>query len=53
MSQGENVYLDYVFGSDSVTDMVYRLSIVEQITEYNNKMVKELEDLITTNEKRK
>ena len=53
MSQGENVYLDYVFGSDSVTDMVYRLSIVEQITEYNNKMVKELEDLITTNEKKK
>ena len=53
MSQGENVYLDYVFGSDSVTDMVYRLSIVEQITEYNNKMVKQLEDLITTNEKKK
>lgn len=53
MSQGENVYLEYVFGSDSITDMVYRLSIVEQITEYNDNMVKELEDLITANEARK
>lgn len=53
MSQGENIYLEYVFGSDSITDMVYRLSIVEQITEYNNKMITELEDLITLNESRK
>lgn len=53
MSQGENVYLEYVFGSDSITDMVYRLSIVEQITEYNDTMVKELEELVNANEKRK
>lgn len=53
MSQGENVYLEYVFGSNSITDMVYRLSIVEQITEYNDTMVKELEELITANENRK
>ncbi len=53
MSQGENIYLEYVFGGDSITDLVYRLSIVEQITEYNENMVKELEDLIDKNEKRK
>lgn len=53
MSQGENIYLEYVFGSDSITDMIYRLSIVEQITEYNDKMITELEDLITLNEGRK
>lgn len=53
MSQGSNVYLDYVFGGESITDLVYRLSIVEQITEYNDKMIKELEDLISNNEKRK
>lgn len=53
MSQGENVYLEYVFGSDSITDMVYRLSIVEQITEYNDNMIRELEELITTNENKK
>lgn len=53
MSQGSNVYLDYVLGGDSITDLVYRLSVVEQITEYNDNMVKELEDLISNNEKRK
>lgn len=53
MSQGENVYLEYVFGSDSITDMVYRLSIVEQLTEYNEKTIKELEGLIAKNEARK
>ena len=53
MSQGENIYLEYVFGSDTITDMVYRLSIVEQITEYNDNMIKELEDLIQTNENKK
>lgn len=53
MSKGENVYLEYVFGGDSITDLVYRLSIVEQITEHNVTMVKELEGLITANENRK
>ena len=53
MSQGENVYLDYVFGSDSITDVVYRMSVVEQITEYNDQVVKELEALIKANEERK
>ncbi len=53
MSQGENIYLDYVFGGESITDLIYRLSIVEQLTEYNETMVKELEELITRNENRK
>lgn len=53
MSQGENLYLEYIFGTDSITDLVYRLAVVEQITEYNNTIVSELETLIKTNEKRK
>jgi len=53
MSQGENIYLEYVFGGDTITDLVYRLSIVEQITEYNENMIKDLEELITKNENRK
>jgi len=53
MSQGENIYLEYVFGGESITDLVYRLSIVEQITEYNEKVMEELENLIKANEQRK
>ena len=50
VSNGENAYLEYAFGAESITDMIYRLSIVEQLTEYNNKIMKELEELIKKNQ---
>lgn len=50
VSNGENAYLQYAFGAESITDMVYRLSIVEQLTEYNDKIMKELEELIKKNQ---
>ena len=53
MSGGENAYLDYVFGSESITDVVYRMAVVEQITEYNDKVVADLENLIKANENKK
>lgn len=52
LSSGENVYLEYIFGAESVTDLIYRSSIVEQLTEYNNQVIKELEELIDANKKR-
>ncbi len=52
LSQGENTYLEYVFGAESITDLVYRVSIVEQLTEHNEKVTKELEKLIENNKKR-
>jgi len=52
LSSGENVYLEYIFGAESVTDLIYRSSIVEQLTEYNNEVINELEELIEANKKR-
>lgn len=52
VANGENAYLEYAFGAESITDMIYRLSIVEQLTEYNNKIMKELEELIQKNQAR-
>lgn len=52
LSQGENVYLEYIFGADNITDLIYRSSIVEQMTEYNDRIIKELEDMIDANKKR-
>lgn len=51
ISNGNNVYLEYAFGATDITDMIYRVSIVEQLTEYNDKIMKELEQLIRKNEK--
>ncbi len=50
ISNGNNAYLEYAFGATDITDMVYRMSIVEQLTDYNDKVMKELEELIKKNE---
>lgn len=46
VSSGENVYLEYLFEADSYTDFIYRYAVVSQLTDYNNNLMKELEELI-------
>ncbi len=50
IANGENAYLEYAFGATTITDMIYRMSIVEQLTEYNDNLMKELEALIKKNQ---
>ena len=52
ISNGENVYLEYAFGATDITDMIYRLSIVEQLTDYNDKVMKELKELVRQNQEK-
>ncbi|MEG1597305.1 MAG: peptidoglycan DD-metalloendopeptidase family protein [Bacilli bacterium] len=52
LSSGENAYLEYAFGADSITDLIYRVSMVEQLSEYNNNVIKELEEMIVKNNER-
>ena len=52
VANGENAYLEYAFGADNMTDFIYRMSIVEQMTEYNEEVTKDLEDMIDRNNKR-
>ncbi|MBQ6538808.1 MAG: peptidoglycan DD-metalloendopeptidase family protein [Bacilli bacterium] len=52
ISNGENSYLEYAFGATSITDLIYRMSVVEQLTEYNSQLMKELKELIKKNEER-
>lgn len=49
VSKGENVYLEYVFGATSFTDFIYRTAIVEQMSDYNDKLIDEMYDLIEQN----
>ena len=48
--QGENVYLEFITDSSSMTDLVMRSDAINQIDDYNQKRLVELEDLIETNE---
>lgn len=48
----ENTYLEYIFEADSITDMIYRVSVVEQLTDYNKEVMDDLEKLIKENKEK-
>lgn len=54
VSKGENVYLEYIFNSDSYSEMIYRYMVTEQLTAYNNSLIEklniEIEELKTKKE---
>ena len=52
VSNGENAYLEYAFGATDITDMIYRMSVVEQLTDYNDQVMKELKRLIEENKRK-
>lgn len=53
IANGDNAYLEYAFGSTSITDMIYRMSVVEQLTEYNDQVMKDLKVLVEKNNQQK
>lgn len=48
-SNGESVYLEYLFSADSITDFIYRFSVTEQLSKYNDELIDEMNDLIERN----
>lgn len=53
VTSGENIYLEYIFEADSYTDLIYRYSVVTQMSDYNNELVNELNKLINELESKK
>jgi len=51
ITSGENEYLEYIFGAESVTDFIHRNSVVEEITSYNDNLVKDMKDAIEKEKK--
>ena len=46
VTDGENVYLEYVFQAKTFTDFIYRSAIVEQLTNYNNELIDNMYKMI-------
>ncbi len=46
VSNGGNIYLEYLFDAENYTDFIYRYEVVKQLTNYNSDLIDELEDLI-------
>lgn len=53
VSNGESAYLEYAFGAKDFTDFIYRMAISEQLTDYNDKLVEQYNQMIKDNEKKK
>ena len=51
ISSSGSAMLEYVMGAESLTDLIYRLSITEQISTYNKKSINEMNDMIAENER--
>ena len=46
ISNGGNIYLEYLFDAENYTDFIYRYEVVKQLTNYNTDLINELEELI-------
>lgn len=52
MSQNHNLYLEYAFGAENITDLIYRMSVVDQIVSNNKKVIENLNSMIKANQER-
>ena len=51
VSEGENAYLEYAFGAKTFTDFIYRMAVTEQLSNYNDQLIKEYNEMIETNKR--
>lgn len=52
VAQNENLYLEYAFDAETMTDLIYRISVIKQMTQYNHDTIKNLEKMISDNQAR-
>lgn len=47
----DNAYVKYVTGATSMTELIMRIDAIKQISDYNNKKINEMEQLVVSNTK--
>ncbi len=52
ISNSENFYLKYIFGAEDFTDLIYRVSVIQQLTEKSDELITEMKSLIKENEEK-
>ena len=52
ISNGENAYLEYIFGSKDITDFIYRSAVSGQLVSYNDSLIDEYNDTIKKNKEK-
>lgn len=46
VTDSNNAYLEYIFGAQSITDLIFRTAISEQLVEYNNDLIEEYNETV-------
>ena len=46
VTDSNNAYLEYIFGAQSITDLIFRTAISEQLVEYNNDLIIEYNETV-------
>ena len=46
VTDSNNAYLEYIFGAQSITDLIFRTAISEQLVEYNNDLITEYNETV-------
>lgn len=49
--ESENIYLSYITGASTMTELIMRMDAINQVTEYNEQKMNKLELLINSNNK--
>ena len=49
VSSGGSFYLEFIFGAETLTDLIYRLSITQQLARHNTTLIDEMNELIERN----
>jgi len=52
VSNGNNVYIDYLAEATSITDLIVRTAVIEQLTKHNDQTMNNLRELIERNKQR-
>jgi len=53
VANGENTYMEYIFGASDFTDFIYRVSVAEQLSTYNDELIEEYNKAIEESERQK
>ena len=53
VANSDNVYLEYIFKAKNYTDFIYRSTVVEELTKYNDETIDEMYKMIEDNKKLK
>ena len=52
-TNGNNAYLEYIFGAENFSDLIYRIAVAEQLSRYNDTLVDKYNKMIDDDNKAK